>query len=280
MQYTWLSAHLFFTGNLQGLLNTLVTPLLQRNGYSAFFIRYWEGGPHIRLRLRIREDEIPAVKALLQADADQFFKEHNNGSLQYVPYQPEIQRYGNAQSITLAEEQFIASSAYVLHHIQQAPSWDDSVALLHALRLNLALLFALQEGEEFTLQTCDTFIRSWLPRLYDPSASKHAQEQYYRSQMQSRFDTHAAALTAATTYLWENMERGVAEEALQTFVIQHLAIFRQYRNYHFQPDRYAGIIGSFLHMGHNRLGISNLDEAYIMFFTLKCLEHIYAHMGA
>ncbi|HEY0611990.1 MAG TPA: thiopeptide-type bacteriocin biosynthesis protein [Chitinophaga sp.] len=284
MEHTWLSAHIFYNGSPHLLLNNLVSPLLERTGHSAFFIRYWENGPHIRLRMQVGTDEISRLKTLLTDHCHSFFAHypalHRHDALQFISYQPEVQRYGNPQSLPWAERQFVASSAYVLQHVRNTPSWDDSVALLHAIRLNMALLFSLQEEQEFTLQCCRSFIKAWMPRLFDQAKDAKEQERHYTALMQSRFDTHAATLTAATANLWESMEQERAEPALQIFINQNREIAAQYSRLGFDPARYCGIIGSFMHMGHNRLGVSNLDEAYIMFFTLKCMEHIYAHMGA
>lgn len=284
MEHTWLSAHIFYNGHPHLLLNNLVSPLLERTGHSAFFIRYWENGPHIRLRMQVGADEVSRLKTLLAGHCHSFFAHypalHRHDALQFIPYQPELQRYGNAQSLPWAERQFVASSAYVLQHLRNTTSWDDSVALLHAIRLNMALLFSLQEEQAFTLHCCRSFIKAWIPRLFDPAKDPQQQEDHYTALMQSRFDTHAAALTTATASLWESMEQERAEPGLQTFIQQNREIASQYHRQGFDPARYSGIIGSFMHMGHNRLGVSNLDEAYIMFFTLKCMEHIYADMDA
>ena len=284
MEYTWLSAHIFYNGHPHLLLNNLVSPLLERTGYSAFFIRYWENGPHIRLRMQVGIDELSRLKALLADQCHSFFAYypalHRHDALQFIPYHPELQRYGNVQSLPWAERQFVASSAYVLQHLRNTSSWDDSVALLHAIRLNMALLFALEQEQAFTLHCCRSFIKGWMPRLFDPAKDAQEQERHYTALMQSRYDAHAAILTKATAQLWESMEQEKTEPGLQTFIYQNREIAAQYRKLGFDAARYSGIIGSFMHMGHNRLGVSNLDEAYIMFFTLKCMEHIYAHMGA
>jgi thiopeptide-type bacteriocin biosynthesis protein len=144
----------------------------------------------------------------------------------------------------------------------------------------MALLFALQQEQAFTLHCCRSFIKAWMPHLFDPAKDAQEQERHYTALMKSRYDAHATTLTTATARLWESMEQGKAEPGLQTFIDQNREIAAQYHKLGFDAARYSGIIGSFMHMGHNRLGVSNLDEAYIMFFTLKCMEHIYAHMGA
>ena len=58
MNHSWLSLHFFHHGDLDRLLVECVGPLvlaLKREGAIAesFFLRYWNGGPHIRLRLAV-----------------------------------------------------------------------------------------------------------------------------------------------------------------------------------------------------------------------------------
>ncbi|MGQ9366186.1 thiopeptide-type bacteriocin biosynthesis protein [Azospirillum sp. ST 5-10] len=53
----WLSLHVFHGGDADRLLVEAVGPLLARLSASgaadgAFFVRYWNGGPHVRLRIR------------------------------------------------------------------------------------------------------------------------------------------------------------------------------------------------------------------------------------
>jgi thiopeptide-type bacteriocin biosynthesis protein len=55
-QTAWISAHLFHRGAMDDLITGTVAPLIGElnssralNGF--FFLRYWEGGPHLRLRI-------------------------------------------------------------------------------------------------------------------------------------------------------------------------------------------------------------------------------------
>jgi hypothetical protein len=56
MSDDWLSLHLFHAGDLDALLIGAVAPAIEELGGMGlrqwFFIRYWNGGPHLRLRLR------------------------------------------------------------------------------------------------------------------------------------------------------------------------------------------------------------------------------------
>ena len=290
MQRTWLSAHLFYAGDLHHLLRHLVIPLLQRTGYPAFFIRYWEYGPHIRLRLHVPETAMQEAKRLLYDASQVYFSSHPsrrddaayngrlllpNNTLQFIAYEPEVQRYGNFQSIQWAEQQFVASSDYILEQVADIPAWMGTAALLQAIKLNIAVMYALQEEKEMNLDTCRRFIRGWLPRLYDPYKERLQQEQHYMALFQARFEQYAGALNTAALELWQELSRNACEPRLQIFMEHNHHIFQQYKILGLDTIRLQDIVGSFMHMGHNRLGISNQDEAYIMFFTLKCLEFIY-----
>ncbi|MER7166063.1 thiopeptide-type bacteriocin biosynthesis protein [Micromonospora sp. NPDC000207] len=64
----WLSLHAFHSGDHDRLLTETVAPLvtsLQADGRLAqfFFIRYWEGGPHLRLRLLPTRPDLAAEVA-------------------------------------------------------------------------------------------------------------------------------------------------------------------------------------------------------------------------
>jgi thiopeptide-type bacteriocin biosynthesis protein len=290
MQRTWLSAHLFYAGDLHHLLRHLVIPLLHRTGYPVFFIRYWECGPHIRLRLHVPEMAIPEAKRLLKDVSQAYFTSYPshrddaaykgkpllpNNTLQFIAYEPEVMRYGNFESMQWAEQQFVASSVYILKQVAEIPAWTGAVALLHAIKLNKAVIYALQEEKGMNLDTCRRFINAWLPRLYDPGKDRLQQEQHYMALFQARFEQYAGALNTAALDLWKELSLGACEPCLQIFMEHNHHIFQQYKTLGFETIRLQDIIGSLMHMGHNRLGISNLDEAYIMFFTLKCLEFVY-----
>lgn len=288
MQSTWLSVHFFHGGDHDRLLQLLVTPVVQQAGCPYFFIRYWEGGPHIRLRLYVADERQTEIKRLLEDQARAYFAAYPssrqdgaypsqrllpNDSWQYIPYVPEIERYGNVYTMPLAEQQFHLSSACVLQSLNPAG------ALMQAIRLNLALLQALQLTPLHTLQVCRRFIAAWLPRLFLPEQDRQQQHDHYLQRMHEKFLAYAPVLAPAAAELWQGMEQGNAPPALQTFTEGNRDVFAQYRQLGFGDEQLADVAGSFLHMGHNRLGVSNLDEAYIMYFTCKCLEHIYGIPG-
>lgn len=47
----WAAFHIFFPGDLDQVLLEVVRPVLDETPAQAFFLRYWNGGPHLRLRI-------------------------------------------------------------------------------------------------------------------------------------------------------------------------------------------------------------------------------------
>lgn len=108
---------------------------------SGFFIRYWENGPHIRLRLRgLTSDQFQAIGEALQAAAaalaaqspprEQGFGEgmrydswhpdpanlpwFDAGSVLEIMYEPEWRRYGGRHGMGVHERLFVQSSRQVV----------------------------------------------------------------------------------------------------------------------------------------------------------------------
>ncbi|MGW2154533.1 thiopeptide-type bacteriocin biosynthesis protein [Nonomuraea sp. NPDC001699] len=170
----WISAHLFHAGNLDTLLTRLLAPLvadLDLTG-SFFFLRYWEGGPHLRLRLRPADPghaeqvtreltrrshsylaAYPSHRALT---ADQYRilaprlaggerlpthdpSLHPNDTIEFIAYQPEHHAYGDATCMAAVETHFTTSSRLALDMLTAHPEPARRAAIaLAAVTLTLA----------------------------------------------------------------------------------------------------------------------------------------------
>ncbi|MCA9936298.1 MAG: thiopeptide-type bacteriocin biosynthesis protein, partial [Anaerolineales bacterium] len=79
---TWLSAHLFYGKLWEDLLTQAVRPFvddlfIQGQISQFFFIRYWERGPHIRLRLKGQPSALQNhVKPALEATFTDYFTKY------------------------------------------------------------------------------------------------------------------------------------------------------------------------------------------------------------
>ncbi|HKR50822.1 MAG TPA: thiopeptide-type bacteriocin biosynthesis protein [Pseudonocardiaceae bacterium] len=75
----WVSAHLYYHDALDDLLRRAVRPLVGELAAGGlidgfFFIRYWQGGPHVRLRVLPRDQaQAQPVERLIEARIGRFF---------------------------------------------------------------------------------------------------------------------------------------------------------------------------------------------------------------
>ena len=142
---TWISAHIFHAGDLDALITQVAGPLAgDLNPDGFFFLRYWEGGPHLRLRLRgsdpgRAERELagrapahlrahPSARAATQqqyataaarlASGERLpghdDRLHANDTVEFIAYRPEHHAYGNPECMTAVEEHFTESSRLAL----------------------------------------------------------------------------------------------------------------------------------------------------------------------
>jgi hypothetical protein len=150
----WVSAHVFHVGALDTLIIDAIAPLVSAltsgkliDGY--FFLRYWEGGPHLRLRLRPTSAEpewTAEVRRLVTEGLSGYLAAHPptrqmtperytalaarfaaseglrcyeravrpNDSIAFIAYRPEHNWYGMAESLVAVERHFIESSELAL----------------------------------------------------------------------------------------------------------------------------------------------------------------------
>jgi hypothetical protein len=173
----WVSAHIFrhhdpdplLAGPISGLL-TQLTACGAISGY--FFLRYWEGGPHVRLRMRVArpgaeetirrltvsacadfmasqpvepqlsDAEYAALApALAAAEKLTHFDRRLRpaGSIEFIEYRPDQRRFGTGESLARAEQHLTEASALALAMIGigRSPSQraGDVFAMLVANRL-------------------------------------------------------------------------------------------------------------------------------------------------
>ncbi|PTL78729.1 thiopeptide-type bacteriocin biosynthesis protein [Vitiosangium sp. GDMCC 1.1324] len=165
----WLSLHLFYhqVEAHDRLLVEAVAPAvqaLQGEGWidRYFFLRYGQGGPHVRLRMRgVREGWREVAREKVRHGFSTFIAAHpspvtlepesfyrgapfakpegetgrtwyENQSLQELAYEPEYERYGGPEAMGLSEDLFHVSSTCalgVLPTLLQAPQKRMGLAL-------------------------------------------------------------------------------------------------------------------------------------------------------
>lgn len=150
----WASVHVHGSGDLGRLLTGAVAPVMGRLVADGtverwFFLRYWEGGPHLRVRADTCDsgavtaalrDEVGGFKLppgtltteeyrkvavhFANAEGRTEFEQDLQppGTVREVPYVPEHDVYGVGTTLEAAERHFVESSALALEVLGSGPS--------------------------------------------------------------------------------------------------------------------------------------------------------------
>lgn len=151
----WISIYLFYDYDLSLLLVKLVIPLVnqwtkKKLITNYFFIRYWEEGQHIRLRIKtenkLSENSIKneVIKIYKQEFLNTKYYDDTFNVL-FQPYEPEINRYGGREATQFAELFFEYHSKIYLSILSKYwHKWNCSLAL--SIDIQMIIIFLKTSG--------------------------------------------------------------------------------------------------------------------------------------
>ncbi|MEU8889917.1 lantibiotic dehydratase C-terminal domain-containing protein [Streptomyces sp. NPDC048442] len=183
----WVSLHAFHTSGTDALLTGAVAPLLatlEHRGLITghFFLRYWEGGPHLRLRLRCAPADATASPAAVTAQATDALvgwlagrpadkrpsadelarlsgqlaqaeglhdfdrRIRTRDGVERIPYRPEYRAYGGPEAVAAVERHFTDSSRIALELLTAGADLRQRAAF--ALTAQLLALAAWEPDRE------------------------------------------------------------------------------------------------------------------------------------
>lgn len=269
----WVSFHLFSSDPLDEMLRTAVAPfvdavLADGCASSFFFIRYGEGGPHVRLRLNTTTPDVLRQRAL-----------HYFNSARESPYEPEVARYGGPKSLVVSERHFNASSRAVLAAMAER-EWTYESAIGTALQLHIIFAHAMglgaQEAGRLFAEMSQHFARArgWLP----PGVPLERCLELFSESFDRQYD----ALVGLHRTLWAALEDGQPFEQPWANAWRRDnrdAAKRLRRARGLTPaepwkNEERAILGSYIHMTNNRLGVLNRDEAYVGYALARGFEEM------
>ncbi|MBF9133683.1 hypothetical protein I0C86_32820 [Plantactinospora sp. S1510] len=169
-----MSAHLFHQGDLDALVTGAVAPVVAEATDAGlttghFFLRYWEGGLHIRFRLRpARPEYAEPLRERIRERAGEHLRRHPstprisaeayrefaaglargerldryeselrpNDSVQFVAYRPEHHAYGDDEAMTAVERHFTESSDLALRVLAAGVPADRRAAVALAATMS------------------------------------------------------------------------------------------------------------------------------------------------
>ena len=190
-KYQCLAVYLYYNEPWENFLSEAVLPYVKttlQTGIAThfFFLRYWEQGPHIRLRFfgaetMLQEVLRPNLQEHFQtyfnskpstriepdfaSSAESDYRWQANNSMLFSQYEPEWQRYGGMQGVAIAEQHFYASSQIVLQNMaDKAEKWTYEDGLGTAIKLHLSFVFGLGMNKRAAHSFFHFVFHNWLPR--------------------------------------------------------------------------------------------------------------------
>lgn len=168
----WIALHAWYydIDRHDELLDVWVRPLTEsmcEDGLASrhFFIRYWAGGPHIRLRVLPKKGQAARCRAMIERTLRAYLavnpsRPHpkamqwgyrgvdpvGDNTWQYVTYEAEVERYGGEGGIRIAEEHFHQSSIIALDVIRRSRNSSDPLGAKIAYAIQLASVLVLSAG--------------------------------------------------------------------------------------------------------------------------------------
>ncbi len=251
MASEWLAAHVYTPAPRALLLGAAVPLFMHEDVRRFFFVRYGEGGPHLRLRFLVDDPQRfrPIVASTL-ADLE----------VRFMPYEPELERYGGTDGIAVAERQFDASSRTVLRVLHEG---RDPLAAAIAMHVTFAAAMGVDAVPFFAALTRD-FVR-WHPDyVAEPAALDRIAADY-----EARFTAQRAALVEPIAALAANRE---PEPWLAEWTAGMHAIERELDALPLDARTRHSILASYVHMTNNRLGVANPDEPYLAYLIKRSLQ--------
>lgn len=236
---SWLAAHLYYNEPWEEFLTKAVEPYVSSIMGAGvidqyFFVRYWDRGPHIRIRFK---GESTVIEQLFRPNLVEHFENYfedrpskrtnpnypvnfpeefkwlPNNSVQFFNYEPEFERYGGPVGVQIAEEHFQISSDVALHSIKEKGfKWTYDDALGAAVKLHLSFIYTMG----FDLISAVSFFRmifyNWLPRSFRFYTKGLSREEYQKLSNETidsfsrAYEMQKSALLPFHQSLWEGLE--------------------------------------------------------------------------
>ncbi len=303
--YRWLSGHIYFHGHIHDtacdqVLLDVVEPFVRHCREQAwiaryFFVRYRTDGWHVRLRLygepevlerRVKpalrrhvDSTLPALLETLPQDAEPLAKHE---LLRWVPYEPEVNRYGGPEGVKLAEILFGHSSETALALLGQIGGKSRSARLGKGLLAMVVLFYAfLKDRQQVAVlaQQCGvSYLKTRVP--------DEVQQGLWLEAFGGAYTHQADTLISYVHAVWNRLEAcQPLSDTLDAYYSPLCDVRRRFEVLFNEqrlvkggivPVRWEQAVGmimpSYAHMMNNRLGISIPEESYLAYLIMRALN--------
>lgn len=310
----WMSFHIFLSGRDQThsfltewLANSCDLMVKEQTIAQWFYIRYWDGGPHVRVRMQNCKISCAELQELFENNISQyivdtpiskevFYEEHNfdgvsvpkeqlkwygEGSVLNLEYEPEYTRYGGKDAIGINESLFCISTSIAIR-ILRAIGTNHVKRTALSIQFMLITAIALHNSLDEIQLFFSHYAKSW--EEYSPSIQKMASADSIHSDEFTR-----QQLLSLLSGVGPNFEKSTPLGYWFTSIKNAIEMFSKiYRNnllinpisnklVKLENEAHiaiANMVGSQIHMFNNRLGNSPEEEYYFSMKIVKTIKEI------
>lgn len=288
----WSAIHFHFEDSMTGVMRDFILPTLLealcRGELVAFFVvRYWVGGPHLRVRIGgVCGKERELVKRLSHRT-----RWNNLGfwpRLKVTSYDPEVQRYGGLDTMPICEAQFMLSSLNAWMTLDrnrmETPSRLVERVLLPTAARDYMFLLSLAYTPAMAVAILRSYVKTWLTSPgrsgSDVLDAREMEEQlhiYVSNMPRDVLESLAECWRSAKGMLvrlgapFDSADAELSEEEWLRKNGIILSLLRQ-RGLKLESPRGVRVMTSLIHMNNNRLGVVNRDEAFLARLCQRTLE--------
>lgn len=299
MEKKWLSFHIFIHDTSfhdEFILNHLY-PVIQelfKKGliYSWFFIRYWEGGPHIRVRLLIDKDEtslmfknkiLDNIKAIPMLSEElspklyykNYLKENfTNKEMENYGWYPdhsmidqtyfaELERYGGYKVIGESEKLFEISSEIALRIIKATSNRKNR--LLVAFDFILIYSLAIYPDPLEAAKWLRNYVFSWKYSEQTPNLNIYETVEYAQKEFHEKQNKYVERSNKIINKLRES--ENSKKDSIKEIWFSSLNKYNGVLSEALKEDTLANTVGAInmsqMHMFANRIDINPTEECYL-----------------
>ncbi|GHG81350.1 thiopeptide-type bacteriocin biosynthesis protein [Streptomyces griseocarneus] len=300
----WRPVHIHIPPSLHtSFLCDVVGPLLKDEGLQDhfFFLRYWQGGPHVRLRMLCGPEARPAeaaervveglARAMPEFDAeareeyavglrlqDELARLEGEtsregqplGALAPVVYEPEFRKYGGTEGVAIAETVFRKSSVAVLDLLARQPAAAGAgrAPVGEAAKIMVMFLHGAGLGPEAATRFLREYEDYW--RKYAPENVQRAWPKMYEG-VSSQLTNLCAAVWRGegTDDVFHRMSVEATARARAVCGAEPDADVHELR---LDGTPYLSCVSNYVHTTNNRLGLIPAGEGLVAYLVRRGLE--------
>lgn len=296
----WYCWHIFYYDDLNKVIkkhiseiNTYVKELIE-DEIRWFYIRYWQGGQHIRYRVMLEDDEqairveerlrliaknnlskakvdynklINEQKIFSKLEGEKEVEIQLDNSVIRFEYEREYFKYGGKEGIEISETHFMNSSDFAQSILYKTDKKGEIFVVALECMLSYFLLLGIKKDE--IINGLRRYSNIWIDFL-GLSIDK------VQKVFDKKYKNQCELFNKYTSYYIENQKSNLFEEEHDLWIKNLKETFseleKKFGAINYKNAKVLTVISNFIHVDNNRLGVIPIEEVYISEMLVRALK--------